>query len=136
MHCRLGRTCRADDRGRTSCVCAEPDHCAVHRRGTRNHGRVVAEGDGGTSRWGVCGSNGKFYSSHCEMHRQACITGEHIRANSDRRACSEKGRSLGLTVTAGPAVRKVGRISISGLCFILSHGREPSRHTSLGQYGS
>lgn len=31
----------------------------------------------------VCGSNGKTYLNHCELHRDACLTGSKIQVDYD-----------------------------------------------------
>jgi len=56
VRCRPGRECRVLSSGAAECVCASS--CAAGR---------------GKS---VCGSDGVLYESHCELHREACITGE------------------------------------------------------------
>ncbi|KAF2981611.1 hypothetical protein EK904_001073 [Melospiza melodia maxima] len=37
----------------------------------------------------VCGSNGKTYLNHCELHRDACLTGSKIQVDYDGH-CKEK----------------------------------------------
>ena len=58
MFCHYGRVCDLRNDIPT-CVCAGVDFCAGqdHR---------------------VCGSDGLWYPSHCELHRRACVEGRHI----------------------------------------------------------
>uniref|UniRef100_H3CWW1 Follistatin-related protein 1 n=1 Tax=Tetraodon nigroviridis TaxID=99883 RepID=H3CWW1_TETNG len=58
--CGAGRECVPNDRGEPVC------HC-LQRCDEREH-------------W-VCGSNGKSYRNHCELHREACLTQTKIRAD-------------------------------------------------------
>ncbi|KAM9345116.1 follistatin-related protein 1-like [Symphorus nematophorus] len=51
--CGAGRECVSNDRGEPVCRCLE--QCDL------------------TEHW-ACGSNGKSYRNHCELHRDACIT--------------------------------------------------------------
>ncbi|CAG5121240.1 unnamed protein product, partial [Candidula unifasciata] len=63
--CRAGRTCVLG-----VCKCYTPSMCAGHHKP-------------------ICGSDGKQYDSHCELHRTACVNRVHIRA--DRRGqCFQK----------------------------------------------
>ncbi|PAA69022.1 hypothetical protein BOX15_Mlig010054g1 [Macrostomum lignano] len=62
--CKPGRVCRQNDvENSTSCVCAPVGFCR------RRHRRPKA----------VCGSDGRRYPSHCELHRTACVTGRKLR---------------------------------------------------------
>ncbi|XP_041645856.1 follistatin-related protein 1-like isoform X2 [Cheilinus undulatus] len=51
--CGAGRECVSTDRGEPVCRCLESCGAAEH--------------------W-VCGSNGRTYRNHCELHRDACVT--------------------------------------------------------------
>jgi len=84
IRCRLGRTCQTDEGGRARCMCAGPEHCHPEHQGDPKH----------LHHHEVCGSNGKTYPSHCEMHRQACLTGQRIRAGSDLSTCQPQAETL------------------------------------------
>uniref|UniRef100_A0A3B4FWI6 Follistatin-like 1a n=1 Tax=Pundamilia nyererei TaxID=303518 RepID=A0A3B4FWI6_9CICH len=62
--CGAGRECVSTDRGEPVCRCLQVKH------------------------W-VCGSNGKSYRNHCELHRDACITQTKIHVEH-RGHCLEK----------------------------------------------
>lgn len=66
--CKAGRECRVLSSGIPECVCLS--RCP-------NKGRPI------------CGSNGLLYKSHCDLHRQACIQGIHIRPNFHDHSCHE-----------------------------------------------
>ena len=70
MFCHYGRVCRAQPDGAASCECADESFCAGH-----------------TKR--VCGDDGAWYASHCELHRQACVKRHHIRIDHAGTACEE-----------------------------------------------
>ncbi|XP_071132426.1 uncharacterized protein [Mytilus edulis] len=59
--CSPGRMCHSG-----VCVCGDATLCQGH------HHKVA-----------VCGSDGQLYSSHCELHRQACLKQTHIKVNRD-----------------------------------------------------
>ncbi|XP_078089102.1 follistatin-related protein 1b [Mustelus asterias] len=68
VFCGAGRECAVTEKGVPTCLCiAECKH----------HKRVV------------CGSNGKTYRNHCELHRDACLTGMKIQVSHDGH-CEEK----------------------------------------------
>ncbi|XP_051869984.1 follistatin-related protein 1b [Pristis pectinata] len=68
VFCGAGRECAVTEKGEPTCLCiAECKH----------HKRVV------------CGSNGKTYRNHCELHRDACLTGMKIQVSHDGH-CEEK----------------------------------------------
>lgn len=50
--------------GKMLCSLALPQKCKPHKRP-------------------VCGSNGKTYLNHCELHRDACLTGSKIQVDYD-----------------------------------------------------
>ena len=83
--CRIGRVCRrldGEETASSACVCAEPADCesgAVAVSGTmrHHHGRDRA----------VCGSDGRWYRNHCELHRTACVTRRRLRVNRRTAAC-------------------------------------------------
>ncbi|XP_051983220.1 follistatin-related protein 1a [Xyrauchen texanus] len=54
VFCGAGRECAISEKGEPTCLCIE--QCKTHKRQ-------------------VCGSNGKTYRNHCELHRDACLTG-------------------------------------------------------------
>jgi len=66
--CRAGRECRVLSSGLPECVCLSkcPDK-----------GRPI------------CGSDGLKYKSHCDLHRQACLKGSHIRPKFHDHSCHE-----------------------------------------------
>ncbi|XP_039477934.1 follistatin-related protein 1-like [Oreochromis aureus] len=66
--CGAGRECVSTDRGEPVCRCLQ--QCDL------------------SERW-VCGSNGKSYRNHCELHRDACITQTKIHVEH-RGHCLEK----------------------------------------------
>ncbi|KAM9726730.1 follistatin-related protein 1-like [Menidia menidia] len=66
--CGAGRECVSTDRGEPVCRCLQ--QC------------------GGAEHW-VCGSNGKSYRSHCELHREACTARVKIHAEH-RGRCTER----------------------------------------------
>ncbi|XP_046379579.2 follistatin-related protein 5-like [Haliotis rufescens] len=53
--CRVGRMCHDK-----VCVCLSIEGCQGHYKP-------------------VCGSDNNWYPSHCELHRSACVSGEHIK---------------------------------------------------------
>ncbi|XP_021347155.1 uncharacterized protein LOC110446331 [Mizuhopecten yessoensis] len=67
--CATGRVCLEG-----VCVCGDDSMCLGHKKA-------------------VCGTDGLLYPSHCELHRQACIQGHHIRIDHQARCLSrhEKG---------------------------------------------
>ncbi|XP_042350945.1 follistatin-related protein 1-like [Plectropomus leopardus] len=68
VFCGAGRECAVTEKGEPSCLCIES--CKPHKRS-------------------VCGSNGKTYRNHCELHRDACLTGLKIQVAHDGH-CHEK----------------------------------------------
>jgi len=67
--CKAGRECRLLSTGvAADCVCIS--HCP-------DKGRPI------------CGSDGLLYKSHCELHRQACLRGTHIRPNFYDHSCHQ-----------------------------------------------
>ncbi|XP_058237099.1 follistatin-related protein 1a [Hemibagrus wyckioides] len=62
VFCGAGRECAVTEKGEPTCLCME--HCKPHKRS-------------------VCGSNGKTYRNHCELHRDACLTGLKIQVAYD-----------------------------------------------------
>ena len=54
------------------CLCGQPDFCQGHEKA-------------------VCGSDGRLYPSHCELHRTACVLGVHIRIDKEKH-CMVTGR--------------------------------------------
>ncbi|KAL6484389.1 hypothetical protein MHYP_G00064340 [Metynnis hypsauchen] len=68
VFCGAGRECAVTEKGEPSCLCIE--QCKPHKRS-------------------VCGSNGKTYRNHCELHRDACLTGLKIQVAHDGH-CKER----------------------------------------------
>uniref|UniRef100_A0A8C2ZTT2 Follistatin-related protein 1 n=1 Tax=Cyclopterus lumpus TaxID=8103 RepID=A0A8C2ZTT2_CYCLU len=68
VFCGAGRECTVTEKGEPSCLCIES--CKPHKRS-------------------VCGSNSKTYRNHCELHRDACLTGLKIQVAHDGH-CHEK----------------------------------------------
>uniref|UniRef100_A0ACB8ET22 Uncharacterized protein n=1 Tax=Sphaerodactylus townsendi TaxID=933632 RepID=A0ACB8ET22_9SAUR len=68
VFCGAGRECAVTEKGDPTCLCIEK--CKPHKRP-------------------VCGSNGKTYLNHCELHRDACLTGSKIQVDYDGH-CKEK----------------------------------------------
>ncbi|XP_039599625.1 follistatin-related protein 1b [Polypterus senegalus] len=68
VFCGAGRECTVTEKGEPTCLCIE--QCKIHKRP-------------------VCGSNGKTYRNHCELHRDACLTGLKIQVLHDGQ-CEEK----------------------------------------------
>ncbi|XP_009878244.1 PREDICTED: follistatin-related protein 1 [Charadrius vociferus] len=68
VFCGAGRECAVTEKGDPTCLCIE--QCKPHKRP-------------------VCGSNGKTYLNHCELHRDACLTGSKIQVDYDGH-CKEK----------------------------------------------
>uniref|UniRef100_A0A8C7VQA1 Follistatin-related protein 1 n=1 Tax=Oncorhynchus mykiss TaxID=8022 RepID=A0A8C7VQA1_ONCMY len=62
VFCGAGRECVVTEKGEPSCLCIES--CKPHKRS-------------------VCGSNSKTYRNHCELHRDACLTGLKIQVAHD-----------------------------------------------------
>uniref|UniRef100_A0A673Z625 Follistatin-related protein 1 n=1 Tax=Salmo trutta TaxID=8032 RepID=A0A673Z625_SALTR len=80
VFCGAGRECAVTEKGEPSCLCIE--QCKPHKRS-------------------VCGSNGKTYRNHCELHRDACLTGLKIQVYHDGH-CEEKKTDK--AVAASPIV--------------------------------
>ncbi|NWH74330.1 FSTL1 protein, partial [Piaya cayana] len=62
VFCGAGRECAVTEKREPTCLCIEK--CKPHKRP-------------------VCGSNGKTYLNHCELHRDACLTGSKIQVDYD-----------------------------------------------------
>ncbi|KAJ7315866.1 hypothetical protein JRQ81_002028, partial [Phrynocephalus forsythii] len=62
VFCGAGRECAVTEKSEPTCLCIEK--CKPHKRP-------------------VCGSNGKTYLNHCELHRDACLTGSKIQVDYD-----------------------------------------------------
>ncbi|XP_064636735.1 follistatin-related protein 5-like isoform X2 [Lineus longissimus] len=69
--CHQGRVCQVTSKNRGVCVCGPPDLCNGHRKQ-------------------VCGDDGIMYSSHCELHRMACIKDKHIGVDHTNNMCNPK----------------------------------------------
>lgn len=68
VFCGAGRECAVTEKGEPTCLCIA--ECKPHKRP-------------------VCGSNGKTYRNHCELHRDACLTGLKVQVAHDGH-CEEK----------------------------------------------
>ncbi|XP_067298741.1 follistatin-related protein 1a [Pseudorasbora parva] len=68
VFCGAGRECAVTEKGEPTCLCVE--QCKPHKRP-------------------VCGSNGKTYRNHCELHRDACLTGLKVQV-AHHGHCEEK----------------------------------------------
>uniref|UniRef100_A0AAY4BWB4 Follistatin-related protein 1 n=1 Tax=Denticeps clupeoides TaxID=299321 RepID=A0AAY4BWB4_9TELE len=79
VFCGAGRECAVTEKGEPSCLCIE--QCKPHKRT-------------------VCGSNAKTYRNHCELHRDACLTGLKIQVAHDG-VCEKKKKDK---VSASPIV--------------------------------
>uniref|UniRef100_A0A8D0LBD3 Follistatin like 1 n=1 Tax=Sphenodon punctatus TaxID=8508 RepID=A0A8D0LBD3_SPHPU len=62
VFCGAGRECAVTEKGEPTCLCIE--RCKPHKRP-------------------VCGSNAKTYLNHCELHRDAFLTGSKIQVDYD-----------------------------------------------------
>ena len=71
LRCRLGRVCKTDAAGVAGCVCGDAYHCNGHQRSGKK----------------VCGSDGQYYPSHCELHRVACVNSQHITIDHSENGC-------------------------------------------------
>ncbi|XP_076032661.1 follistatin-related protein 5-like isoform X3 [Oratosquilla oratoria] len=67
--CERGRMCRLDKAGIPQCVCKP--FCSRHRKM-------------------VCGTDGKLYLNHCELHRAACLMGIAVHVDHTKK-CYKKG---------------------------------------------
>lgn len=75
-YCGLGRHCVVDhDTEQGECKCL--DHCKPHYKP-------------------VCGSDGKLYQNHCELHRTSCLRGHRITIMHSEE-CFYKGKKLCVT---------------------------------------
>lgn len=87
VKCKRGRECRVLSSGIPDCVCRRkcPSKSKARKRRRRKGKR------GRKKRRRVCGSDGTLYESHCELHREACVRGIHLRAlrGSDAAKCRE-----------------------------------------------
>lgn len=72
LSCAAGQICVVDSMKQERCICAETGSCPP------GHGMV-------------CGSDGRLYDSHCELHRAACITDTKIYVDKKGEACLQKG---------------------------------------------
>lgn len=71
-YCGLGRHCVVNhETGQGECKCL--DHCKPHYKP-------------------VCGSDGKLYQNHCELHRASCLRGHRITIMHSEE-CFYKGKS-------------------------------------------
>ncbi|XP_076361506.1 follistatin-related protein 5-like [Tachypleus tridentatus] len=75
--CGRGQQCVVREAGHAVCACRL--YCKHHNKP-------------------VCGTDGKFYGSHCELHRTACLLGKTIRIDR-KRGCLVKRKKLQETTT-------------------------------------
>ncbi|XP_062302769.1 follistatin-related protein 1-like [Osmerus eperlanus] len=78
VFCGAGRECAMTERGEPACMCI--NYCKAHKHP-------------------VCASNGKTYQNHCELHRDACLTGTKLHVEQDGH-CQEMSNK----VAASPIV--------------------------------
>lgn len=96
VFCRAGRVCQPltmtssqhrSSARRGKCVCASADYCASstmtqgQRQGHHGHRRQQQQENA------VCGSDGRWYPSHCELHRVACVTKVHLSTDRTGAGC-------------------------------------------------
>uniref|UniRef100_A0A672FR27 Follistatin-like 5 n=1 Tax=Salarias fasciatus TaxID=181472 RepID=A0A672FR27_SALFA len=80
-YCGLGRHCVANrETGQGECQCL--DHCKPHYKP-------------------ACGSDGKLYQNHCELHRASCLRGHKITIMHSEE-CFYKGKSWRSAAAAAP----------------------------------
>ena len=70
VFCHVGRVCQPDDLGIGQCVCGDAAMCLGHHKV-------------------VCGTNGVYYPSHCELHRMACLIDTHVSTDLTNKACED-----------------------------------------------
>ncbi|XP_023383390.1 follistatin-related protein 1 [Pteropus vampyrus] len=80
VFCGAGRECAVTEKGEPTCLCIE--QCKPHKRP-------------------VCGSNGKTYLNHCELHRDACLTGSKIQVDYDGHCKGKECSHYILTAAVG-----------------------------------
>lgn len=68
--CRLGRVCKVNSQNIGKCVCGDDHYCDGHRKT-------------------VCGTDGQWYPSHCELHRTACVSRKRIGIDHGGKTCGE-----------------------------------------------
>ncbi|XP_042203130.1 follistatin-related protein 5-like isoform X4 [Homarus americanus] len=78
--CERGRVCRLDHMSEPQCEC-QP-FCSRHRKL-------------------VCGTDGRLYLNHCELHRAACVTGAKIHIDRSRK-CFRKAGLMPITWDNSP----------------------------------
>lgn len=79
-YCGLGHHCVANrETGQGECKCL--DHCKPHYKP-------------------VCGSDGKLYQNHCELHRAACLSARRITITHSEE-CFYKGKKLSGLLSPG-----------------------------------
>lgn len=71
LTCPVGRVCVPGGEGQATCVCGGEDVCVGHKKR-------------------VCGTDGVWYPSHCELHRVACVQSRHIGVDRDGQNCRSK----------------------------------------------
>ncbi|XP_016415610.1 follistatin-related protein 1-like [Sinocyclocheilus rhinocerous] len=76
VFCGAGRECAVTDKGEPTCLCIE--QCKPHKRP-------------------VCGSNGKTYRNHCDLHRDACLTGLKVQVAHDGHCVEKKMEKIANT---------------------------------------
>lgn len=92
VFCGAGRECAVSEKGEPSCLCIEVDQVAplphIRRRFTTLQFSLLRVfllllQSCKPHKRSVCGSNGKTYRNHCELHRDACLTGLKIQVAHD-----------------------------------------------------
>lgn len=90
VFCGAGRECAVNEKGEPSCLCIEVRPCrllllrrfVIALSVLRTFSALLFQSCKPHKR-SVCGSNGKTYRNHCELHRDACLTGLKIQVAHD-----------------------------------------------------
>lgn len=92
VFCGAGRECAVNEKGEPSCLCIEVRTCKQLREFLLwllllfiyvTFGSFFVLQSCKPHKRSVCGSNGKTYRNHCELHRDACLTGLKIQVAHD-----------------------------------------------------
>lgn len=67
----MGRQCVPHADGSAACECGDETMCLGHKKR-------------------VCGTDGIWYPSHCELHRIACVQSRHIGLDHNGNNCQKK----------------------------------------------
>lgn len=100
VFCGAGRECAVNEKREPSCLCIEVGRVAPLPHKRRRFTNLQASlcrffllllQSCKPHKRSVCGSNGKTYRNHCELHRDACLTGLKIQVAHDGHC---QGRSI------------------------------------------